>query len=194
MALEKAGGYYFDTGASGKIVSGDIKVKNGEIDYFDGPNVVFKDGTSAQPDTVVFATGERLELALSRIETDLCAAEQATLASPIPSALPSAPSGLRTCRPSGPSTTKASSSTLPSLLCPALPVLTLLGVSFAAHSCRGASRESGIPNMYFLVGNLSAARLNSKMVALQIKAQQLGIFGERYTMERQGKAQANGFH
>lgn len=57
MALEKAGGYYFDTGASGKIASGDIKVKNGEIERFDGPNVVFKDGTSAQPDTVVFATG-----------------------------------------------------------------------------------------------------------------------------------------
>lgn len=59
---------------------------------------------------------------------------------------------------------------------------------------RGASRESGIPSMYFLVGNLSAARLNSKVVALQIKAQQLGLFGERYTMERQARGQANGVH
>lgn len=48
--------------------------------------------------------------------------------------------------------------------------------------------------MFFLVGNLSAARMHSKTVALQIKAQQLSIFGERYTMEKQGKAQTTGVH
>jgi hypothetical protein len=39
--------------------------------------------------------------------------------------------------------------------------------------------------MYFMVGNLSGARFYSKVTALQIKAQQLGIFGERYTIEKQ---------
>jgi hypothetical protein len=44
---------------------------------------------------------------------------------------------------------------------------------------RGVCRESGIPNFFFLVGNLSACRLSSKILALQIKAQQLGKFGDR---------------
>jgi hypothetical protein len=44
---------------------------------------------------------------------------------------------------------------------------------------RGVARESGIPNFFFLVGNLSACRMSSKVLALQIKAQRLGIFGER---------------
>jgi len=39
--------------------------------------------------------------------------------------------------------------------------------------------------MYFMVGNLMAGRFYSKVTALQIKAQQLGIFGERYTLEKQ---------
>lgn len=44
---------------------------------------------------------------------------------------------------------------------------------------RGVARESGIPNFFFLVGNLSACRMSSKVLALQIKAQLLGVFGER---------------
>lgn len=44
---------------------------------------------------------------------------------------------------------------------------------------RGVARESGIPNFFFLVGNLSACRMSSKVLALQIKAQIMGIFGER---------------
>lgn len=46
---------------------------------------------------------------------------------------------------------------------------------------KGAYRDSKIPKFYVMVGNLSAARLNSKSVALQIKAEQLGKFGKRYT-------------
>jgi len=37
--------------------------------------------------------------------------------------------------------------------------------------------------MSFLVGNPSGARFYSKVVALQIKVQWLGLFGERYTFE-----------
>ncbi|CAN6613340.1 hypothetical protein TRVA0_005S02454 [Trichomonascus vanleenenianus] len=57
LALDKAGGYYHDTGCSSKIISGDIKVKNGEIDHFEADKVVFKDGSTMEPDVVVFATG-----------------------------------------------------------------------------------------------------------------------------------------
>ena len=46
-------------------------------------------------------------------------------------------------------------------------------------SISGLARESGIPNFFFLVGNLSAARVSSKVLALQIAAQQAGIFPER---------------
>jgi hypothetical protein len=44
---------------------------------------------------------------------------------------------------------------------------------------RGVCRESNIPNLYFLVGNLSACRMSSKILALQLVQQRLGIFGER---------------
>lgn len=44
---------------------------------------------------------------------------------------------------------------------------------------RGVCRESNIPNLFFLVGNLSACRMSSKILALQILAQRLGVFGER---------------
>lgn len=44
---------------------------------------------------------------------------------------------------------------------------------------RGVARESNIPNLFFLVGNLSACRMSSKVLALQILAQQQGVFGER---------------
>ncbi|WVR05558.1 hypothetical protein IAU60_002577 [Kwoniella sp. DSM 27419] len=50
---------------------------------------------------------------------------------------------------------------------------------------RGVCRESNIPNFFFLVGNLSACRLSSKILALQILAQREGKFGERYTYAKQ---------
>ncbi|AFR97657.2 monooxygenase [Cryptococcus neoformans] len=50
---------------------------------------------------------------------------------------------------------------------------------------RGVCRESNIPNLFFIVGNLSACRLSSKTLALQILAQREGIFGERYTYAKQ---------
>jgi cation diffusion facilitator CzcD-associated flavoprotein CzcO len=46
-------------------------------------------------------------------------------------------------------------------------------------------RDCGIPNTYFMVGALNIARFNSRMIALQILAQRDGVFGERYTIEKQ---------
>lgn len=52
MALERAGGYYFNTGGSDRIINGAIKVKAGEITEFSGEKVIFKDGSTDQFDVV----------------------------------------------------------------------------------------------------------------------------------------------
>ncbi|GMK58604.1 hypothetical protein CspeluHIS016_0600460 [Cutaneotrichosporon spelunceum] len=59
LAVEKAGGYYFDTGASQMIISRDIKVRQGEIASFGpGKTVRFADGKDDDEfDEVIFATG-----------------------------------------------------------------------------------------------------------------------------------------
>lgn len=70
----------------------------------------------------------------------------------------------------------------------------------AEGEIQGVARDSGIPNMFFTVGALAAGRLTSKVIALQILQQRLGVFGERYTYARQledggiagAKAKANG--
>ncbi|KAK9321574.1 hypothetical protein V1517DRAFT_326035 [Lipomyces orientalis] len=46
-------------------------------------------------------------------------------------------------------------------------------------------RDCGIPRVYFMVGALPLARFNSKIVAIQILAEQLGVFGERYSIDAQ---------
>ncbi len=49
----------------------------------------------------------------------------------------------------------------------------------AEGEIRGVARESNIPNTFFAVGALAGSRMTSKIIALQILAQRLGIFGER---------------
>ncbi|KAM0747991.1 hypothetical protein T439DRAFT_328648 [Meredithblackwellia eburnea MCA 4105] len=65
----------------------------------------------------------------------------------------------------------------------------------AEGELQGVCRESGIPDFFFFVGNLSAARINSKVLALTIKQQILGIWGDRYTIAKQeANPIGNGFH
>ncbi|KAF9813360.1 hypothetical protein IEO21_05652 [Rhodonia placenta] len=45
---------------------------------------------------------------------------------------------------------------------------------------RGAWRWLGLPNLWFMMGNLSMCRFHSKHLALQIKAKQEGVYGTRY--------------
>ncbi|KAL8284307.1 hypothetical protein RQP46_005056 [Phenoliferia psychrophenolica] len=54
---------------------------------------------------------------------------------------------------------------------------------------RGVCRESGIPQTFIFVGNLSAARVNSKVLALTIKQQLLGVWD---TAEVQARGLTNG--
>lgn len=44
------------------------------------------------------------------------------------------------------------------------------------------SRDCGVPGLYFMMGNFGQARFYSKLVALQIKAQEEGLFGPRYSL------------
>ncbi|THH13418.1 hypothetical protein EW146_g6790 [Bondarzewia mesenterica] len=50
---------------------------------------------------------------------------------------------------------------------------------------QGVWRDTGVPNLYCLMGvlqgNLALCRSHSKLMALQIKAMEEGVFGERYT-------------
>jgi putative flavoprotein involved in K+ transport len=57
FALEKAGGYYIDKGASRLIVDGEVRVQPGEIAEFTETGVVYSDGTTEEADVVAFATG-----------------------------------------------------------------------------------------------------------------------------------------
>lgn len=140
LALEKAGGYYFDTGASSKIVDGFIKVRSGEIASFAGGNkVVFKDGMSDDFDTIIFATGY----------TGFDDTVRRTLGDKYASMMES-----------------------------------VFGLDSEGET-RAVARESGIPQMYWMVGHFALARILSKVIATQILAEQLGTFGPRYTIDAQ---------
>ncbi|KAJ7135908.1 hypothetical protein C8R44DRAFT_769283 [Mycena epipterygia] len=47
---------------------------------------------------------------------------------------------------------------------------------------QGCWRDLGIPGLWYMMGNLAYCRFHSKHVALQIKAMEEGIFGERYSL------------
>jgi hypothetical protein len=56
--MERAGGYYFDTGTCAMISDGRIKIQPGEIASFDpASKITFSDGSSGAYDLVIFATG-----------------------------------------------------------------------------------------------------------------------------------------
>ncbi|PPR00870.1 hypothetical protein CVT24_000321 [Panaeolus cyanescens] len=58
LAWTRAGGYYFDTGASQLIADGKIKLKStSEISSFSPSGIIFEDGSTLDADVVVFATG-----------------------------------------------------------------------------------------------------------------------------------------
>lgn len=138
-ALQKAGGYYFDTGASQKIIDGDIKVKQGEINYFTPKGVVYKDGSSAEFDVIVFATGY---------------------------------TGFK--------------DTVKGILGPtyADKLKPVWGLDTEGE-LRSVCRDCGIPRVYYIVGNLSAARFNTRIAALQIVAEQETGDLKRYSIEKQ---------
>jgi len=58
LAWTKAGGYYYDVGASQMIIDGRIKLKNDSlIERFTKTGIRFEDGSELKCDVVIFATG-----------------------------------------------------------------------------------------------------------------------------------------
>ncbi|KAI6105049.1 hypothetical protein EDD16DRAFT_1714140 [Pisolithus croceorrhizus] len=58
LVWKKAGGYYFDVGASQKIIDGKIKLKaDGHIARFTPTGPLFEDGSTLDADVVIFAAG-----------------------------------------------------------------------------------------------------------------------------------------
>ncbi|KAJ7023508.1 hypothetical protein C8F04DRAFT_180560 [Mycena alexandri] len=51
----------------------------------------------------------------------------------------------------------------------------------AEGEINGAWRDLGVPGLWYMMGNLALGRFHSKHVALQIKAMEEGVFGERYS-------------
>ncbi|KAI6046382.1 FAD/NAD(P)-binding domain-containing protein [Pisolithus marmoratus] len=143
LALNKAGGYYFDVGASQKIIDGNIKLKpDGRISRFTPTGLVFEDGSTLEADVVIFATGygNAREAYLQLLPADLHSAVQ--------------------------------------------PIWGIndegeLNSVSREIGGRGRSAEK-VAGLWSLMGNLAMCRFFSKHLALQIKAYEEGIFGERY--------------
>ncbi|KAJ6502848.1 hypothetical protein C8R47DRAFT_1007901 [Mycena vitilis] len=53
----------------------------------------------------------------------------------------------------------------------------------AEGEINGAWRDLGVPGLWYMLGNLALCRFHSKHVALQIKAMEEGVFGERYSLD-----------
>ncbi|KAA1476299.1 FAD/NAD-P-binding domain-containing protein [Dentipellis sp. KUC8613] len=52
----------------------------------------------------------------------------------------------------------------------------------AEGELNSAWRDTGVPGLYVMMGNLALCRFHSKHLALQIKAMEEGVFGARYSM------------
>ncbi|KAF7798202.1 hypothetical protein EIP86_009419 [Pleurotus ostreatoroseus] len=63
---------------------------------------------------------------------------------------------------------------------PAHPLTPIWGLNEEGE-LRTTWREVGLPNVWYMMGNLAWSRFFSKHVALQIKAKQEGLFGTRYS-------------
>ncbi|KAK2462191.1 hypothetical protein APHAL10511_005779 [Amanita phalloides] len=46
----------------------------------------------------------------------------------------------------------------------------------------GAWRDLGVPGLWYMLGNFALSRFHSKHIALQIKAMEEGVFGQRYSL------------
>lgn len=141
LALERGGGYYYESGASQRIIDGGIKVKSGSIQNFTEKDVVFEDGSTMSPDLVIFCTG------FTGIQDSVAETLGQKYANMVK------------------------------------PIWGLDGEG----EINGIFRDCGIPKTYYVVGGLAPCRLNSRILALQILAEQLGKFGPRYTIEEQKK-------
>ncbi|KIM52907.1 hypothetical protein SCLCIDRAFT_140112 [Scleroderma citrinum Foug A] len=145
MALlwEKLGGYYFDVGASQRIIDGEIKLKSdGPIARFTSTGLLFEDGSTLGADVVLFATGygDATENYLRLLPENLHDAVKPAW-------------GLN------------EEGETPAL--------------WREIGGRGPESKK-LAGLWSILGNLALCRFHSKHIAMQIKAYEEGIFGERY--------------
>ncbi|KZT09319.1 FAD/NAD-binding domain-containing protein [Laetiporus sulphureus 93-53] len=134
----KAGGHYFETGASQMIIDGQIKLKNdSQVACFTETGLKFENGSQLEADTVVCATGVGDTRNSIR---SVCGDEVAD-----------------TCNP-------------------------IWGLDQEGE-IQGVWRDLGVPGLWYMMGPLQMARFFSKLMALQIKATEEGIFGTRYSIK-----------
>lgn len=164
--FQRGGGYYIDVGCSQLIIDGKIKVKQGqEIEEVKPHGLLFADGAELPADEIVFATGyENMRGTAGKIFGPELAERVNVhlLQSPICSAL------LNANRMFGASMTRAS--------------LERCGGKRAMKPDTGGIddqltnlRRTGHPGFWFFGGNLALCRYFSRMLALQIKAMEVGL-------------------
>ncbi|KIM53187.1 hypothetical protein SCLCIDRAFT_1158567 [Scleroderma citrinum Foug A] len=143
LMWKKVGGYYFDVGASQKIIDGKIKLKSdGPIARFTPTGLLFEDGSTLDADVVLFATG--------------CGSVRETYLGFLPENLHDAVTPVWGINEEGEP---------PSLW----------------REIGGSGPEGKkLAGLWSILGNLAMCRFHSKHIALQIKAYEEGIFGERY--------------
>jgi hypothetical protein len=57
LIYTRVGGFYFNTGASDRIIDGSIKLKPGAVERLEKDGLAFLDGTRLPVDVVIWATG-----------------------------------------------------------------------------------------------------------------------------------------
>ncbi|PCH39755.1 FAD/NAD(P)-binding domain-containing protein [Wolfiporia cocos MD-104 SS10] len=134
----KAGGHYFETGASQLIIDGKIKLKNdSQIACFTESGLKFENGSELPADTIVCATGVGDTRNSIR---SVCGDAVAEACNPI------------------------------------------WGLDQEGE-IQGVWRDLGVPGLWYMMGPLQMARFFSKLMALQIKAMEVNVFGSRYSIK-----------
>jgi cation diffusion facilitator CzcD-associated flavoprotein CzcO len=129
LGQTRNGGFYFDAGACGEIINGNIKVEPGFIERFTEEKVILNGGREREFDLVVFATGF----------SNMIDSIRATLGEKVASQ----------CGP-------------------------IWGIDEEGEY-KTAYRETGVLNLWIMVGFLPMTRYASKLLALRLKALQEGI-------------------
>jgi putative flavoprotein involved in K+ transport len=129
LSLTRGGGYYIDKGCSQLIIDRKIALQHGEVSSFTATGVTYSDGTSADADLVVFATGwPNMRDTLRPIIGDEVADQ----------------------------------------------LSTVWGLDEQGE-IQGTFRPSGHPRLWYMAGGFQQSRYGSKILALQIKARELGL-------------------
>ena len=142
MAKRRGGGYYLDVGASQMVIDGKIKLKNDSvIRRFTKTGFEFENGSTIDADVILFATGYVFLNHRIQVHGDFNYVRH-SFDSPMITAEKILGKDL------------------------ASRIKTLWNVD-AEGEIRTAWRDSGVPNFWFVMGNLMMCRFHSKHLALR---------------------------